>query len=558
MQILSPLEERIYNEGERLIFGVTHNIDEDIRHRSSYLFFRDIIEKDLPLLPRQEEISVVDMGCGVGHGCQVLAKIDHATVMGVDTSLDALDYARTQYASSSIRYRLADLPRFIRTMPKFDYVVSRGVFEHIPEGLTLALSTKWQQRLIFDVPYDEPEGNSHHLLLGITEDAFADYPDAELFYQDLAGIIYEQKNKPPRPNMIICVRSRQGLPPVADMLDFPRAAWQPSHDPRACPALPGQDQKTRNPLWVEKDDFFPTATGKLRQVDMLLDIGCGIRPQTFVSPRVHICCEPFPQYVKALQEKGLNAINGQNLPYVLIQAAWAQAVELFPEKSIDSVYLIDVIEHLTREESIPLLQATEKIARKQVAVFTTLGFMPQHHTDGKDAWGLDGVTWQEHRSGWQPEDFADGWDVYVCEDFHSVNNIGEELAKPYGAIWAVKNLDAADETATPEDEAANPLEFYGRAARLDPCNVGVLKQLAKAYRASNQDEEALQLYSRILELQPRDVEVYLALGDMCRAEEQHDQERSFKNTRYFFNKALEIESGNTYAAVRLAEISRLG
>lgn len=35
---LSPLEAVIYNEGERLIPYVTHDHDELVRHRSSYVF----------------------------------------------------------------------------------------------------------------------------------------------------------------------------------------------------------------------------------------------------------------------------------------------------------------------------------------------------------------------------------------------------------------------------------------------------------------------------------------------------------------------------------------
>jgi len=58
-----------------------------------------------------------------------------------------------------------------------------------------------------------------------------------------------------------------------------------------------------------------------------------------------------------------------------------------------------VIEHLDKTEAEILLKQTEKIARVQIAIFTPLGFMPQHHDNGKDAWGMNDATWQEHRSG---------------------------------------------------------------------------------------------------------------------------------------------------------------
>jgi hypothetical protein len=113
-------------------------------------------------------------------------------------------------------------------MPIFDYVVSRGVFEHINGGIDLARRTRWRQRLIFDVPYKEVSvGNPHHLITGITEKDFSKFPDAELFYQDLDGVIYDKKNKPSAPNMIICIYSAKSLPKVGQKIKFPVLSWQP-------------------------------------------------------------------------------------------------------------------------------------------------------------------------------------------------------------------------------------------------------------------------------------------------------------------------------------------
>ena len=44
MKDVSPLEAIIYNEGERLIPHVTHDHDEFVRHRSSYVFWRAIVD----------------------------------------------------------------------------------------------------------------------------------------------------------------------------------------------------------------------------------------------------------------------------------------------------------------------------------------------------------------------------------------------------------------------------------------------------------------------------------------------------------------------------------
>jgi SAM-dependent methyltransferase len=229
---LTRLEEIIYNDGERLIPGVTHDLQEVVRHRSSYEFFRLVIENDLTIVEEfqgSRPVKIIDFGCGVGHGCYVLSGIRNSRVRGVDFSKESLEYAKCHYGGDSITYTLADLNEFVIEMPETDYVVSRGVLEHIQNGIQLAMSTKWRYRLLFDVPYDEPEEvNPHHLLTGIREENFSEFPNAELFFQDLSGIIYDVHHKPPKPNMVICVSSHPSLPKVGSTtMDFPLPAWEP-------------------------------------------------------------------------------------------------------------------------------------------------------------------------------------------------------------------------------------------------------------------------------------------------------------------------------------------
>jgi hypothetical protein len=53
---------------------------------------------------------------------------------------------------------------------------------------------------------------------------------------------------------------------------------------------------------------------------------------------------------------------------------------------------------------------------------------------------MDGGKWQEHKSGWMPEDFGDGWEILVSKDFHTEDNLGRPYKTPYGALWAIKTL----------------------------------------------------------------------------------------------------------------------
>lgn len=223
---MSDIEKKIYNEGERLVPGVTHDIAEVIRHKSSYNFFRIIIENDLLMKSVSSPVSILDFGCGVGHGCAMLAEIPGVRITGVDISPECIAYAREQYNRPNIDYRLED-PGFIHSMPEYDYIVSRGVVEHIPNGLDIAVKTRWKNRLLFNVPFNEAPGNPHHLLLGITEKDFEKFTDAELFYESLQGITYDSTTKPSASNMITCVCSNSCLPKIEKMnMVFPLPAWE--------------------------------------------------------------------------------------------------------------------------------------------------------------------------------------------------------------------------------------------------------------------------------------------------------------------------------------------
>jgi SAM-dependent methyltransferase len=232
---MSQLEKVIFNKGERLIPGVTHDVKEVIRHKSSYLFFKRVIEIDRSIdrsIPDKQYdlIRVVDLGCGVGHGCYELAQIDDSQIIGVDMSSESLEYAKNKYSQNNIRYRNIDIIEFINTMTTYDYVVSRGVLEHIENGITNAFSSKYEKRLMFDVPYDEPdEANPHHIICNITEENFYNYHDIELFYQDLSGVIYDKNSKPEHPNMIIAIQTRGKLKRVSELgINFPLGPWNPN------------------------------------------------------------------------------------------------------------------------------------------------------------------------------------------------------------------------------------------------------------------------------------------------------------------------------------------
>lgn len=222
---MTEREARIYHDGERLIPGVSHGFEELVRHRSSYAFFRRLIELDGAPPP----VRIADLGCGTGHGSHLLGGIAGSEVTGVDIAAEAIGYARERYARPNVTYETADLARYVPSMPEFDYVMSRHAFEHIPGGLALIAALKARRRILIEVPYKEKEGNPHHVMTAIEEKDFAHLEGAEILYQDMDGVIHLTPDAPVRMNSILCLLRRGGLKPVVGSggVSFPVGAWQP-------------------------------------------------------------------------------------------------------------------------------------------------------------------------------------------------------------------------------------------------------------------------------------------------------------------------------------------
>lgn len=129
----------------------------------------------------------------------------------------------------------------------------------------------------------------------------------------------------------------------------------------------------------------------LIECDTLIDVGAGIRPMNWYQPKEHICVEPHDQYADRLEKAG----------YKVLRQTAMEALSV--ERSGHAVYLLDVIEHMEKDEALEVIELAKRGA-VQVVVFTPYGFMKQDH----DVWGLGGHHWQTHRSGWMPEEFP-GW-----------------------------------------------------------------------------------------------------------------------------------------------------
>jgi SAM-dependent methyltransferase len=213
------------NEGERLVPGVSHDLGEAVRHRSSYLFFKAVIEADMGA-GLSSNPRVLDLGCGVGHGAQLLSEIEGSDVVGVDSDGAAIAYARSRYAAAKTSYVVASIADFAGAAEPFDYVVSRHALEHVEDGLDLVLRMRFQKRMMVNVPYREMPGNPHHRINDIDEKSFDSFSNREFLYEDLSGTTGLLAG--PEVNSIVCVSSVGGLPSVAELVPLPFPGWKPN------------------------------------------------------------------------------------------------------------------------------------------------------------------------------------------------------------------------------------------------------------------------------------------------------------------------------------------
>ena len=190
-------------------------------------------------------------------------------------------------------------------------------------------------------------------------------------------------------------------------------------------------------IWINKVGFFEQARKSLQNVDVVLDVGAGIRPQGFVSARVHICIEPHLPYALKLVEMAKS--RSELVPF---NTTWEEGLKLLPDSSVDTVFALDFIEHIEKEEGKLFIAEAIRVARRQVVLFTPFGFYSQEYLEPleKDRWGLDGTQWQVHKSGWVPDDFTKEWVLSCCKEFHDKDQYGDNLSTPIGAIWAVYNI----------------------------------------------------------------------------------------------------------------------
>jgi|GEM_PF-1322663 len=109
--------------GERLVPGIEGHDDLFLEHVSRYMFASALAEGK----------KVLDAGCGCGYGSYHLARAGASSVLGIDTSDEAIEYCRHHWRHEGLSFLAADVTDTGLDPGSFDVIVGFEVFEHLAE-----------------------------------------------------------------------------------------------------------------------------------------------------------------------------------------------------------------------------------------------------------------------------------------------------------------------------------------------------------------------------------------------------------------------------------------
>ena len=127
----------------------------------------------------------------------------------------------------------------------------------------------------------------------------------------------------------------------------------------------------------------------LNGCETVLDIGCGIAPtMRELAVKHSVGVEGYPPFSEHIRK--------HNLQDELVECDVRDLSGHFKPNQFDACIALDLIEHLTKEDGLKLIQSVERIAKKRVVFFTPSGFLPQKHSASDDL--------QAHLSGWDADE----------------------------------------------------------------------------------------------------------------------------------------------------------
>lgn len=171
-----------------------------------------------------------------------------------------------------------------------------------------------------------------------------------------------------------------------------------------------------------------------RKIETVLDVACGIsfKSQYIRNVNIRVGIDIYRPYLENIEIE-------RNVPYVLINEDIRNIENIFLPKSFDMVLLLDIIEHIDKDEAIELIKKCENIAKVAVVIETPNGYIPQNI----DILGYGGHEFQTHKCGWDISELNEmGYSTllrnYVMSDKKRHTDI--EVQREIQLIDAIKEL----------------------------------------------------------------------------------------------------------------------
>ncbi len=162
------------------------------------------------------------------------------------------------------------------------------------------------------------------------------------------------------------------------------------------------------------DSIFSSYNDELRKATSdcgsILDVGCGVdSPVQYLSTDMYrVGVDVHAPAIEASKRRGIHN--------EYFEISIDDIDQHFADGSFDCVLASDVIEHVTKEQGLALIEKIERIAKYKVIIFTPRGFLPQDEQDGN--------PWQKHKSGWEVSEMERfGYHVTGINGLKSIWNI---------------------------------------------------------------------------------------------------------------------------------------
>ena len=158
-------------------------------------------------------------------------------------------------------------------------------------------------------------------------------------------------------------------------------------------------------MHVQTNQYYKIMMEQIPKDSTVLDLGCGCGYPFYDT------CFPLLVGIDIFRKK-FDMIEYTVILYSDIRnIGW-----MIYEKQFDVVTVIDVIEHLSKEEGYKLIKDMEAIARNKVMIFTpTIWSENNVAVEDKNCWAY-GNKHNYHKSLWKEEDFTKrGYEIVPCQ-----------------------------------------------------------------------------------------------------------------------------------------------